>query len=192
MIMFAIKYFCYKLFGGFYKLGWKVAFESGVAIRNRGYISLGSNIYLGKNVAIQVPEEHKDYGDHKPKLVIGDKVTVGMGTMISSAKYIKIEENVMIGPSCYVTDHNHKYTEIDEPIRFQGLDNVNAVTIGRDSWLGANAVISAGVTVGKHSVIGANSVVTKDIPDYSVAVGVPARVIKKYNHTTRKWESPKQ
>lgn len=186
-IVYAIKYIYYRLFGGFYELGWNVGFESGVAVRNRGYISLGSNIYLGKNAAIQVPEEHKDYGDHKPKLVIEDKVTIGMGTMISAAKLVKIEKNVMIGPNCYITDHNHKYTEVDKPIRFQGLDNVNAVTIGKDSWLGANATISAGVTIGKHCVVGANSVVTKDVQDYSVVVGSPAKVIKKYDFNSKEW-----
>jgi len=62
------------------------------------------------------------------------------------------------------------------------------IVIKDSVWIGANCVVTAGVTIGKHAIIGAGSVVTKNIPDYSVAVGNPARVIKKYNFTTNSWE----
>lgn len=62
------------------------------------------------------------------------------------------------------------------------------VHIGDGSWLGTHVVIAGNITIGKHCVIGANSVVTKDIPDYSVAVGIPAKVVKRYNFDTKCWE----
>jgi len=62
------------------------------------------------------------------------------------------------------------------------------IVIEDEAWIGANAVITAGVTVGKHSVVAAGAVVTKDIPPYSIAVGNPARVIKRYNFETGIWE----
>ncbi|HEY0895880.1 MAG TPA: DapH/DapD/GlmU-related protein, partial [Sphingobacteriaceae bacterium] len=65
---------------------------------------------------------------------------------------------------------------------------VRPVVISDNVWVGANAVITPGVTIGKHVVIGAGSVVTHDIPDYSVAVGIPARVVKKYNFDLKSWE----
>jgi acetyltransferase-like isoleucine patch superfamily enzyme len=73
------------------------------------------------------------------------------------------------------------------PISKQAV-NTKLIEIGDDSWIGANAVITAGSKIGKHCVIGAGAVVTGIIPDYSIAVGNPARIIKKYNTLTHTWE----
>jgi acetyltransferase-like isoleucine patch superfamily enzyme len=70
----------------------------------------------------------------------------------------------------------------------QGIDNIKPVAIGRNSWLGQNAVVLPGVTIGEHCVIGANSVVNRSIPDFSIAVGTPARVVKTFNRQTKRWE----
>ena len=75
------------------------------------------------------------------------------------------------------------------PILKQKIKQIGTVVIGEGSWLGENVCV-IGANVGKNCVIGANSVVTKDIPDYSVAVGVPAKVIKSYNFSSKKWEKP--
>jgi acetyltransferase-like isoleucine patch superfamily enzyme len=78
----------------------------------------------------------------------------------------------------YITDQNHDYTDISVPISQQSQPE-RAVVIGDSSWIGFGSVVLPGVTIGRHVVVGANSVVTSDLPDYSVDVGVPARVIKK-------------
>jgi acetyltransferase-like isoleucine patch superfamily enzyme len=70
----------------------------------------------------------------------------------------------------------------------QGINGVAPVTIGRGTWLGQNVVVLPGVTIGQHCVVGANSVVNSSIPDYSVAVGAPARVVRQYNRNSAKWE----
>jgi acetyltransferase-like isoleucine patch superfamily enzyme len=70
----------------------------------------------------------------------------------------------------------------------QGIDNLKPVSIGRHTWLGQNAVILPGVSIGQHCVIGANSVVNRSIPDFSIAVGAPARVVKKLNRQGNQWE----
>jgi acetyltransferase-like isoleucine patch superfamily enzyme len=70
----------------------------------------------------------------------------------------------------------------------QGINGIAPVSIGRNAWLGQNVVVLPGVTIGEHCVIGANSVVNSSIPDFSVAVGAPARVIKRYNKETARWE----
>jgi acetyltransferase-like isoleucine patch superfamily enzyme len=80
----------------------------------------------------------------------------------------------------YITDQNHGYERIDVPISMQTQPE-KMVTIGEGSWIGAGSVILPGSNIGKHVAIGANSVVTGVIPDYSVAVGSPARVIKRYS-----------
>ena len=80
----------------------------------------------------------------------------------------------------YITDQNHGYEDVSRPISQQSQPE-RAVVIGDGSWLGYGTVVLPGVTIGKHVVIGANSVVTHNIPDYSVAVGSPARVVRRYD-----------
>ena len=78
----------------------------------------------------------------------------------------------------YISDHIHRYTHTNKPILSQGLDKIRPVLVKKGAWLGQNVVVCPGVTIGSGAVIGANSVVTRDIPDYSVAVGAPAQVVK--------------
>lgn len=179
----------HKLFSGFYSLGWQVGFSFGARIKNPGMIQLGRNVFLGRSSFIHVPDEHEQIGGDAPKLVLGDHVTVGDRTMINAAQSIIIENHVLIAPNCYITDHNHGYTDVTTPVKYQKLMSVAPVLIKSGSWLGASVSIGPGVTIGKNSVIGANSVVTKDVPDFSVAVGVPAKVIKNYNQKSKRWES---
>lgn len=82
----------------------------------------------------------------------------------------------MLGPSISIYASTHE-TEVQS--RRQMIEYARGVTIGNDCWIGGNTVILAGVTIGKGSTIGAGSIVTRDIPEFSVAVGVPAKVIKK-------------
>ena len=91
-----------------------------------------------------------------------------------------IEEGVGIARGVYISDHSHGFKDPTRFIRDQGVDRIAPVRIGRGAWLGENAVIMPGVTVGRGAVIGANAVVREDVPDYSVAVGVPARVIRTF------------
>lgn len=91
---------------------------------------------------------------------------------------ITIGNDVRIAPNCMLVAANHKFDAVDRPITEQGLD-AKPITIEDDVWIGGRVNIMAGVTIGKGSVIGAGSVVTKDIPPYSVAVGVPAKVVKR-------------
>lgn len=90
-----------------------------------------------------------------------------------------IGEKVLLSPNIYITDCDHEYRNIDIPVIDQGIvQKGQAVSIGDGSYIGINTVIVGNVKIGKHCVIGANSVVTKDVHDYCVAVGSPAKVIK--------------
>jgi acetyltransferase-like isoleucine patch superfamily enzyme len=100
---------------------------------------------------------------------------------------MNIGKNVIIADKVYISDNLHSFEDINKPIIAQPLKHM-PVTIEDEVWLGENVCVLPGVTIGKHSVIGANSVVTKSIPPYSVAVGSPAKVIKKFNHDTQQWE----
>ena len=114
-----------------------------------------------------------------PVVKIGDRCLIGKGSGIVGHFDITIGNDVWTGHHVYITDQNHGYEDVDRPISQQSQPE-RPVVIGDGSWLGYGAVVLPGVTIGKHVVIGANSVVTHDIPDYSVAVGSPAQVIKSY------------
>ena len=90
-----------------------------------------------------------------------------------------LEDDVLIARNVYISDHIHKYDDTSEAILNQGVDKIAPVLIKRGVWLGQNVVVCPGVTIGQGSVIGANAVVTRDIAEFSVAAGVPARVIKQ-------------
>lgn len=184
----AFRYFYHLLFSDFYHLGARVTFSQGVTIYNGKYIFLGDRVYLDKNVTLKFLEEFISYGYKRPNLKIEDAVTIGAGTIIAAAKFIHIKKNVLIAPHCLITDHDHEYRDITVPIRDQGYKNVKKIVIEEGTWIGTNSTICSGVTIGKNSVVGANSAVTKDIPDFSLAVGVPAKVVKRFNTVTKTWE----
>ena len=131
---------------------------------------------------------YEKYNSKTPRLIFEDGVGIGIGVVILAINSVRIKKDAMIGPNCVITDYDHNYQGINTPIRHQGLDNIKPVVIGEGAWIAANVTVASGVKIGKNVVIGANSVVTKDIPDYSVAVGIPAKVIKKYDPKTKKWE----
>ncbi|MBQ2865975.1 MAG: acyltransferase [Clostridia bacterium] len=124
----------------------------------------------GKDVNI---EKNAVFG---PLLEIGNRSGVGISCEIYGA--VSIGENVMMGPEVVVYTSSHRYDRTDIPMGEQGFDDMRPVCIGNDVWIGRRAMIMPGVKIGNGCIIGAAAVVTKDIPDYGVAVGVPARVIK--------------
>ena len=116
---------------------------------------------------------------------IGDRTIIGLGNTVIGP--VKIGNDVMFAQNIVVSAMNHGYEDISIPPSKQ-KDIIKLITIEDEVWIGANCVITIGVTIGKHSIVGAGSVVTKDIPPYCIAVGNPARVIKKYNSETAAWE----
>ena len=113
--------------------------------------------------------------------------SIGRFCHICSTQSIVIGENVLIAEKVYITDNLHSYEDVKMPVISQPIKQINNVSIGEGSWIGENVCI-IGAKIGRHCVIGANSVVTKDIPDYCVAVGAPARIIKKYSFNRNTWE----
>lgn len=109
---------------------------------------------------------------------IGDFSELGSSCIIQSNTHIG--DYVIMGPNVKIYTKNHNYNNIDIPIALQS-ETKERVDIGNDVWLGANVIITPGVKIGNHVVIAAGAVVTKDIPDYAVVGGVPAKIIKMRN-----------
>lgn len=129
-------------------------------------VSVGDFVNVYPNVIFWGPGE----------ISIGNNVELGASSVIYSSKKVNIEENVLIAAQCYIIDSNHAI-DISKLIREQDSTVKGPVTIKEGAWLGAGVKVLSGVTIGKGAVIGAQSLVNKDIPDYAIAVGVPAKII---------------
>lgn len=121
-------------------------------------------------------------------VVIGKRSRVGLSNTIIGP--VTIGDDVRLAQNVVLSGLNHNYQDVNTPIHAQGV-TTNPIHIGDASWIGANVTVVPGVQIGKHVIVAAGSVVTKNIPDYSVAVGNPARVIKQYDFQTNSWNKSK-
>lgn len=117
-------------------------------------------------------------------VLIGDNVTVGIGSVIIGP--VIMGSGSGLGQHVFVAGFNHGYSDGTKNSSVQPLD-IRQTIIEEEAHIGSNSVVLAGVTIGKRSQIGAGSVVTRNIPPFSIAVGNPARVIKKYDHEKQAW-----
>lgn len=118
-------------------------------------------------------------------VVIGEKTRVGLSNTIIGP--VEIGNNINMAQNIVVSGLNHGYEDVNVPIREQKC-TTSKIVIGDDSWIGANVVITAGVIIGKHCVVAAGSVVVKNVPDFSIVAGNPAKVLKCYNQESNQWE----
>ena len=140
-------------------------------------ISIGSGVTISDFAWLNASDALKK---ERVTLSIGDKSYLGSHIQINAFGNVKIGENVLIADRVFISDADHKYKNKDMPIKDQGDEYKGAVNIKDGCWLGINSVIMPGVTIGKNAIVTANSVVLKDVDDYSIVGGNPAKVIKKY------------
>lgn len=152
-------------------------------INGAKYINIGNKVHISEGAWIFAYQAM----NQNPVINIDDGTYIGRFTHIVSVSKITIGKNVLISDKVYLSDNLHEYKNIEIPIKSQNILDKGPVVIGENTWIGENVCV-LGASVGKHCVIGSNSVVTSDIPDYSVAVGSPAKVIKRYNKITQDWE----
>ena len=146
-------------------------------IMNERYIRIGSNTMIGPDVSLSAGMVPGQECVTDPVVRIGDRCLIGRGSGIVGHLAIDIGDDVWTGHYVYITDQNHGYDDPRLPISKQSQPE-RPVIIGDGSWLGHGTVVLPGAHIGRHVVIGANSVVTGEIPDFSVAAGAPARVIR--------------
>jgi acetyltransferase-like isoleucine patch superfamily enzyme len=148
------------------------------AILNERYIHVGTHTMIGPHVSLSAGMVPGQACLTDPVVRIGDRCLVGRGSSIVGHLSIEIGDDVWMGHHVYITDQNHGYADLSQPISRQAMPE-RPVRIGAGSWLGHGTVVLPGATIGRHVAIGANSVVRGAIPSYSVAAGNPARVIKE-------------
>lgn len=132
-------------------------------------IIIGSNVLIGRYSTLNVRGgtiEIEDFAD------IGEFCRIGTTTKIRIGRY------AIIAALCYIGAPNHKFDKKDVPILLQGTESRGGVTIGNDVWLGTRVTITDGVKIGEGAVIGAHSLVNKDVPPYTIAYGIPAKVVR--------------
>jgi acetyltransferase-like isoleucine patch superfamily enzyme len=170
----------------FNRTGNKVSLFEPLRVDGAQFIVLGDRVSIQSNTWL--------YADNPlgagTVLEIGDGSVLGYNNHITAIQNVKIGNNVLTANNVYISDNLHSFESIEMPIMHQKVFFKGETTIGDGSWLGENVCI-VGVKVGKNCVIGANSVVTKDVPDYSVAVGSPAKVIRQFCPNEKIWKSIK-
>lgn len=159
-----------------------------VYIRGKKGIVGGENLTTGINLRIDIIS----YANCNPVLTIGKNVEINDYVHIAVAEGVSIGDNTLIASKVFISDHNHgsyngdnQSSPKEKPIA-RKLE-YSKIVIGSNVWIGEFVAILPGVTIGDGAIIGAMSVVTKDIPPYTIAVGCPARPIKKYDEITKEW-----
>ena len=169
------------LFGAY---GKDVYIESGVVINRPRFVQLGDHVRIKRNTSINL--HPKDKRSKEILLFIGNNTIISESCFISACNRVVIEENVGVSPNVMIIDNSRKVGDVSRPSKEQEL-KIGSVHIGADSWIAYGACVMPDVTIGKHCIIGALSVVNKDIPSYSVAVGSPAKVVKRFDFEKREW-----
>jgi acetyltransferase-like isoleucine patch superfamily enzyme len=147
------------------------------ALFGERYIEIGAGTVVGPYATLSagVSPAH-DLGD-EAVVHIGDGCLLGKGSGIVGHEHIEIGDDVFTGHHVYITDANHGYEDPRLPIG-QQFAPPRPVRIGAGSWLGHGAIVLPGASIGRHVVVGAGAVVTGELPDFCVAVGNPARVVR--------------
>jgi len=175
-------------FDGF---GHKVSIHYSCEIRrfNAHKIRIEDSVMLASDVWVNVPIIPEG---SEPAIVIGRGSKVGRRSVITAINQIRIGEDVLMAPGVFITDHNHEYLDVNEPIVEQGLSSGGRIVIEQNCWLGYCSMVIAtknDVVIGRNSVVGAHSIVTQSCPPYSVLAGNPAKVVKRFDTVSGNWLS---
>lgn len=150
-------------------LGTGCVFERGVLVFHPENIKIGDDVYVGHTIL---------KGYHYNKMEIGDETWIGQQCFFHSAGGITIGKAVGIGPAVKILTSQHKNAAADVPVLHAPVE-MAPVIIEDGADIGIGAILLPGVTIGKGSIVGAGAVVTKSVPDFTVVVGSPARILRK-------------
>ncbi|MEQ7800904.1 acyltransferase [Pedobacter sp. ASV1-7] len=156
-----------------------------LGIRN---ISIGENTTIGEGCTFTVNDRSLNY----VTLKVGSNCFIGRNNFFAVGKRIEIGDYCIFGNNCSIMCSDHVFESPLVPYRMSGVTTEKKVKVGVNCWLGINVSILGNVTIGHGSIIGANTVITKDVPPFSIAVGNPFRIIKRFDFDQSKWISDDQ
>jgi acetyltransferase-like isoleucine patch superfamily enzyme len=163
-------------------VGNNVVLSRGFSVNNPECVSIGDNVFFHEFCWLSMLVQNEQRGSLgiplAPRLNFGNNSYIGRFTTFACMQEITIGNDVMIADRVFVGDCFHGFMNRELPIKDQYLFSPGPVRIGDGTWIGINASIMPNVTIGRNCVIGANSVVTSDIPDFHVAAGSPARILR--------------
>lgn len=157
--------------------------------RKRDFIRIGNGVVIRKYARINCYPAWNAEKNNEPVITVGNNCNIGQRLSLLAGGKITIGDNVLIASDVLITSENHSIDPEDEKYYKDQPLRCADVEIKEGCWIGEKVSILPGVSIGKKSVIGAGSVVTKSIPDYCIAVGSPARVIKQYDFEKHSWIS---
>ena len=172
-----------KLKAKFNKIGSDAQIQTPFKLVGGKYISIGEGFYCGAESRIEAWDHYEPANQNfNPHIVIGNDVRINGKCHIGAIQSIVIKDHVLLGNGVFITDHAHGNSspeQVSISPNNRPLYSKGSVKIETNVWICERAVILPGVTIGESSIIAANAVVTHSIPPFSVAAGVPAKVIKK-------------
>ena len=155
-------------------------------------ISHPERIFIGDETSVLANSRLQCYPDEQEgidsKIVIGNNCYIAFGVSLLARAPIIIGDNVLISSNVCIVSENHGINPEDKKAYMNQQPSASEIRIGNGCWIGEKVMILSGVKIGEGCVIGAGGVVTHDLPNYCIAVGNPARVIKKYDFETHQWK----
>jgi lipopolysaccharide O-acetyltransferase len=161
--------------GAFASFGKHSVLQPPIRLAREHRISIGDSVFVGAGSWLQVLDDGPDVA-----LELGDGTSIAGNCVLSAARSVRLGSQVLLARNVYVSDHIHAYSDVARAVLEQGVERIQAVVIEDGAWLGQNVVICPGVRIGRGAVVGANSVVIEDVPDHSLAVGAPARIVREF------------
>ena len=166
-------------------------FRFPIAIRGKKYIDFGNRLTTGVGCRFDC---FRSNSEKRKTLIFGSRVQLNDYVHIVAMESVVIGDDVLMASHVFISDNSHgsykgdSYDTSPDISPIERQYRTSPITIGEKSWIGEGVIVMPGISIGKGCVIGAHSVVSKSIPDYSIAAGTPAKVIKKFNFKTGHWE----
>jgi acetyltransferase-like isoleucine patch superfamily enzyme/acyl carrier protein len=170
------KLFSLAVGGGFRAFGAHTVVQMPVRLKNAHRIAVGRDGFIGAGSWLQAIEAEGG----GPAIEIGDGASFAGHTVISASASVRIGRNVSLARNVYISDVAHAYDDPSLPVLEQGTTSAKPIEIGDSCWLGENVTVLPGVRIGEGAVVGANSVVAGDVPPHCLAIGSPARVVRRF------------
>jgi acetyltransferase-like isoleucine patch superfamily enzyme len=172
-------------------------FESPRRISNPDCIWIGDDVSLGPGCLLSATKRYPgkfmqgapdmERQQFDPVIRIGDRVSATGHLTVGAVQCVEIGDDALLAAHIFISDNQHGHSAVNLPFKYQHLDKISPVSIGKGCWIGEHVVIMPGVSIGEMSIVGANSVVTQSVPARSIVVGSPARVIRHWDDKTETW-----